>query len=212
MEIHIADASNAHLYTELLDENFKLRSEIFVDEMQWRALRSVDGRERDQFDTADATYYLAIQDGKLVGGVRRHCSLVPTLLSDVFPHLAQRSFERSPDVFESTRLYIVPEHRTHHPSRVAGYLQRALWGHTLLQGGRAINFVTWSWYPPTLVKSGLRPKPLGLPTDHDDMSLIAMTAPVDEEALQSLTAFYDLGSAPFVTTGFVPRRRARGAA
>jgi acyl-homoserine lactone synthase len=213
MEIHIVQAGNAHLYEALLDENFRLRASIFVDELKWSSLRSVNGRERDLFDRGEATYYFAIHEGRLVGSIRRHCSLAPTLLSDVFAHLAERRFERAADVYESTRQYVIPEYREEHPCKVAGYLQRALWGHSLLEGGRAVNFVTWAWYVPLLTKSGLRPKPLGLPMPHEDMQLIALTCPVDEQVLDGLTAFYDLGPARFVTTGLeaAPSRTRRAA-
>ena len=207
VEIHIVDRENAALYADLLDEHFRLRSEIFVDELRWSGLRSANGRERDQFDTPEATYYLAVERGRLVGGLRRNCSLGPTLLSDVFPHLAQRGFERAGDVYESTRQFIIPELREQHPCKVAGYLQRALWGHTLLQGGRAVQFVTWAWYVPLLTRSGLQPTPLGLPTPHEEMQLMALRTPVNEQVLEDLTAFYDLGFAPFVTTGLSPAKR-----
>ena len=212
VDIHVVDRTNRHLYAELLDENFRLRAEIFIDELGWKALRASNGRERDQFDTDDATYYFAVENGRLVGSIRRHCSLAPTLLSDVFSHLAPHGFRREAEVYESTRQYIIRAYREEHPCRVAGYLQRALWAHSFEQGGTAINFVTWAWYVPLLTRSGLRPKPLGLPTRHDDMDLIAVTCPTNTDVLDALTAFYDLEPTPFLREGLTAPARVAEAA
>jgi acyl-homoserine lactone synthase len=208
MEIHVVDKSNAHLYRDMLDENFRLRAAIFIEEMKWSALSNVNGRERDQFDDDTATYYFAVEGDRLVGGIRRHCSLDPTLLSDVFPHLATRGFERAANIYEVTRLYIAKEARGRPPCRVAGYLQRALWGHSLIEGGSATQFVTWASYVPLLARSGLRPSPLGMPTRHEDMQLMAVRSPIDERVLAELTAYYDLGPAPFLTEGLDEARAA----
>lgn len=210
MEIHIVSAHNAHLYRDLLDVNFRLRKQIFIDELQWSGLTARGDLEFDQFDTEHAVYYFALEEGQLLGSIRRHCSLQPTLLSDIFPQLAERGYERRWDVYESTRQYVIPERRRDHPCQVAGYLQRALWGHSLREGARFVNFVTASWYVPILQRSGLRLKPLGLPTKHEDMTLVAVSSPVNDTVLNGLTAFYELGSAPFIETGVqgAPRQAA----
>ncbi|MBV9078971.1 MAG: hypothetical protein JO048_16030 [Methylobacteriaceae bacterium] len=181
-------------------------------EMRWSALRSIDGRERDQFDTEGATYFLAVEQGRLAGGIRLHCSLAPTLMSEVFPHLATRGFERAADVYEGTRLYVVPERRTEHPNKVSGYLHWSVWAHTLARGGRAIQLVTWATYVPLLMRSGLRPRPLGLPTEHEGMQLMAVSTAVSEEVLMDLLVYYDIEPVPLVTTGLAPSGSERTAA
>jgi acyl-homoserine lactone synthase len=201
MEIHVIDRDNAFLYEDLLDQNWRWRANIFVDELKWPALRIVEGKERDQFDTSSATYLLAVENGRLLGGIRRLRSTEPTLLSEIFPHLAERGFERAPDVYETTRLYVVPSHREPHPCAVSGYLQRALWQHSLSEGGRAVQFVTWAWLAPTLVRSGLLPRALGLPTPHEETELIAMSSPVSQEVIANLTGFYGLEPAPMLRDG-----------
>ena len=201
MEVHVVDRNNRHLYGEVLDASFALRAEVFVREMQWRALQEVDARERDQFDTPEAVYFLAVDRGRVAGGLRRHCSLQPTLLSEVFPYLAARGFERAPDVYEGTRIHVAPEWRTEHPNKVAGYLNWAFWAHTLAQGGRAVHLVTYAQYVPTMIRSGLRPRPLGPPTRHEDMDLMAVAAAVNEDVLIDLLTFYDIAPVPLRTEG-----------
>ena len=201
MEIHVVNAANVDRYQQWMDDTFRLRSSIFIDEMKWRALREEDGRERDQFDNEDATYFLAVDEGRIAGGARLHCSLMPTLMSEIFPHAAERGFERAPDVYEGTRLFVAPEWRTEHPSKVAGYLNWAVWAYVFGCGGRAIHLVTWASYVPMLMRSGLRPQPLGLPFQHDDMQLMAVTTAVDEKVLQDLIVFYDITPLTLITTG-----------
>lgn len=211
MELHIVDQSNVHLYQDAMRMNFRLRADIFVKEMGWRALQVEDGLERDCFDTTSATHYLAIDGGRVAGSTRRHCSLEPTLLSEVFPHMASRGFARAADVYEATRICVARPWRTKHPNRVAGLLTWALWAHTFQQGGRAVNLVTYAGYVPQLMRSGLRPRPLGLPTPHEDMELMAVETAVDEAVLQSLVAYYGFAPTPWTTTGITLAREAEAA-
>ncbi len=87
--IHVVTRENRHLYTSRLEEYFRVRHEIYVEERKWEELRRPDGLERDQFDTDDATYLMAIDRDRVVGGVRLVPTDRPTLLSDVFPYLAE---------------------------------------------------------------------------------------------------------------------------
>lgn len=207
MEIHVVRGDNRHLYGRLLDENFRRRADIFVEEMRWRALRRIDDRERDQFDTPEATYILAVEDGRLLGGIRLHPSTGPTLMSEVFPHLAAAGVGSTPDLWEGTRLYIVPERRTEHPNKVSGVLHWAAWAYALRQGVRAIRLVTWASFVPHLMRSGLRPRPLGLPTPHEDMTLIAVETAVDEQALVDMLAYYDIEPVQILDEGIGERGR-----
>ncbi len=86
--IHIVSAANAAAYDWALEQDFRLRHEIYVGERKWMDLAKPDGRERDQFDTPDAIYLFAIEGGKVLGGSRLVPSLKPHLLSEVFPTLA----------------------------------------------------------------------------------------------------------------------------
>lgn len=202
MDIHVVNADNGSIYQGLMDETFRLRASIFIDEMRWRALRAQDGRERDQFDNEQATYFLAVDDGRIAGAARLHCSLSPTLMSEIFPHAAERGFERAADVYEGTRLFVSPEWRTESPNKVAGNLNWAVWAYAFSRGGRTIHLVTWASYIPRLTRSGLRPRPLGLPFQHEDMQLIAVATAVDEKVLEDLIVYYDIEPPRLVTPGF----------
>lgn len=192
--VHVIRAENAHLYEREFDQYHRLRADIFVREMGWRDLRVVDGRERDQFDTAETVHFLAIEpELGVVGGCRLHPSLGPTLLADVFPGLADvRGFERALDVAEWTRLFVVPARREERPCRTAGALKCAVLEYCLDEGVRAINGVAETWFLPNLIKLGWRPRALGETLDRDGFSLFAFCSPVTEEALATTRAYYDL--------------------
>ena len=95
----------------------------------------------------------------------------------------------------------MPERRTERPSKIAGLMHWAVWAHTLAQGGRAINLVTYASFVPHMARMGLRPRPLGLPAEHDGMHLMAVSTAVDATVLEELMTFYDILPVPFVTTG-----------
>jgi acyl-homoserine lactone synthase len=89
IRLHAVDHSNRDLYEDALDQHYVLRKKIYMDERNWRALRDVNGRERDQFDMESSVYLLAIDpQGQVAGGTRLLPSEGPTLLSEVFPQLA----------------------------------------------------------------------------------------------------------------------------
>lgn len=71
----------------LLDEMHKLRARVFAGRLGWR-VRVEYGRERDEYDTLDPTYILALTDlGTVVGCARLLPTTGPTMLSHTFPQL-----------------------------------------------------------------------------------------------------------------------------
>ena len=68
--IHAISAVNRHLYDDVLEQHFRLRHEIFVEERKWETLRRPDGREIDSYDNEDTIYLLALDRRRVVGGHR----------------------------------------------------------------------------------------------------------------------------------------------
>src|SRR3546814_11634904 len=80
-----------------------------VGERGWLDLARSDGREVDAFDNEDAVYLLGIMpDEGVVAGSRLVPSLKPHLMSEVFPELALDGVPRANDIFEWTRILVVP--------------------------------------------------------------------------------------------------------
>ena len=110
--IHIVTAANRRAYGAELAQHFRLRHDIYVAERGWKELARPDGLERDQFDNDDATYVLAVDDNRVIGGSRLIPTLKPHLLSEVFAGLAAvRGVPRGDDIVEWTRMFVVKERR-----------------------------------------------------------------------------------------------------
>lgn len=201
MRVHVVDERNKDLYVEQLDEHHCLRHQIYIGEKKWLGLRSVDGREYDQFDLPDAIYLLALaDDGAVAGGTRLLRSTGPTLLSEVFPQLADvRPFERAPDVLEWTRFFVAPRYREEHRlCRAGGLVSSAIIEFCLMAGVRKLNAVGETYWMSRISGLGWRPRPLGLPVEHEGLSICAWTIDPSEAALRSTLRAYDLGKVDLV--------------
>lgn len=112
MEVHVVTSSNQHLYADVLDQFFRARHKIYVEELHWRD-PSPDGWEIDQFDTDHAVYLIGVEEGRVITGSRFVPTNEPHMLSEVFSHLCTREggVIRDPSVAEWTRGFVVPEHR-----------------------------------------------------------------------------------------------------
>ncbi|MDU6244750.1 MAG: acyl-homoserine-lactone synthase, partial [Bradyrhizobium sp.] len=110
-EIHVVRRDNRALYEKYFDPYYRLRHEIYVKQRKWMALDRPDGREIDQFDTEDSVYLFCIDKGQLIGSMRAVPTMVPTLMSDIFPYLNLRGPIQRPDVYELSRIFVIPERR-----------------------------------------------------------------------------------------------------
>lgn len=201
MRVHVINERNRHLYVEQLDEHHCLRDLIYIGEKKWRALKSTRGREYDQFDLPETIYLLALaDDGSVAGGTRLLQSTGPTLLSDVFPHLADvRPFERAPDILEWTRFFVAPRFREEHRlCRAGGLVSAAMIEFCLMTGVRQLNAVGETYWMPRISTLGWRPRPLGLPVEHDGLSICAWTIEPSEAALRSTLRAYDIETVELV--------------
>jgi acyl-homoserine lactone synthase len=181
-EIHVVRKENRHLYEKFFDPYHLLRHDIYVKQRRWMALDRPDGREIDQFDTEEAVYLLALDGSKILGGMRAVPTTHPTLMSDIFPHLNLRSPIRRPDVYELSRIFVVPERRGEQAGPNLGtVLQAAIIEYGLSVGLTGFTIVLETWWLPRFEDQGWKAKPLGLPIDIDGMSTIAVFVDCDEE-------------------------------
>ncbi|TAK48959.1 MAG: GNAT family N-acetyltransferase [Xanthobacteraceae bacterium] len=97
--------------SKLLDEAFRHRHQIFVEEKGWNDLRREDGREIDQFDTPATVHFIARVDNKVAGYVRINPTTGPHLLGDVHYHLCAKDYRKGPDVWEWSRYSVAPTYR-----------------------------------------------------------------------------------------------------
>ena len=81
--IHIVTPENQHLFHDEMEQAYRLRHKVFVEEAKWIDLAKPDGREIDQFDNQHAVHMLYVDDGKVLGYQRMLPTTRPHLLSDV---------------------------------------------------------------------------------------------------------------------------------
>lgn len=94
-------------FPDLLDSMHRLRARVFHDRLNW----DVDvrnGRETDGFDDCRPTYILAVTGRNTVVGCARLLPATgPTLLSVLFPEIAERGlFRPHPAMIESSRFCV----------------------------------------------------------------------------------------------------------
>jgi acyl-homoserine lactone synthase len=186
-DIHVVQRDNRHLYECYFDPYFRLRHDIYVKQRKWMALDRPDGLEKDQFDTDDAVYLFCIDGGQLIGAMRALPTLMPTLMSDIFPYLNIRGPIRRQDVFELSRVFVIPERRGEHAGpRVEMLLLTAIMEYGISIGLTGFSIVLESWWLPRFERIGWKAQPLGMPQTIDGMSVLAVLVDCDETTWKSL--------------------------
>jgi acyl-homoserine lactone synthase len=187
--VHVVTVSNRHLYEDALDQSYRLRYRIYIEELKWRGPpRRDDSREIDQFDTPDAVHLLYLENNRVVGGTRLFPTTEPHMLSEVFPHFAAiRGVPREPDIAEWTRFYVTPERREEHKaSRVGSIVLASMIDYALREGLSAVSALMNTLWLPRFLGYGWRVRPLGLPDVHDGEWLVAGTIDISAEALAGI--------------------------
>jgi acyl-homoserine lactone synthase len=197
-EIHVITRENRRLYAGPLQSCFRLRHDIFVGERGWEALRRPDGRDIDAYDDDNAVYLLAIDGGRVVGGQRLYPTLIPHMISEVFPHLATRGVPRAPTIFEWTRYFVVKERRM---GRTDCRLLAGLQEFCLAEGITEVTAVVEMWWLPRWQQSGFKVRPLGLPAPVGGEACLAASIRISEESLASVRRLGGLRGSCLVREG-----------
>lgn len=191
----IVTSQNADRHREELDQAFRLRHRIFVEEKSWTDLRRDDGRETDRFDDEHAVHMLYTSDGCVVGYQRMLPSTRPHILSEILPELCEGERPAGPDIWEWTRYCVEPTHRER--GRMLSPVANALlsgvveWG---LQTGVSTILIEMNplWLL-RLVQLHFRVVPLGLPRMIGGEETLAVTASFDHRTLSRLEAMRNSG-------------------
>ncbi|NNC00864.1 GNAT family N-acetyltransferase [Corallococcus exiguus] len=101
--IHVVTSGNRNRYENHIREFHRLRHQVFVEECGWEGIRRADGLDIDSYDNANAVYLLAVDGERLVGDQRLYPTILPHMISEVFPHLATRGIPRAPYIWQWTR-------------------------------------------------------------------------------------------------------------
>lgn len=188
MGIHIVTAENIGFYADAMEQAYRLRHMVFVEEMGWNDLRRPDGREIDQFDDGRAVHMLYLDGDQLVGYQRMLPSMRPHLLSEVLSHLCDGDFPVGPHIWEWTRYCVTKDHRDRGRmlSLAGNLLLSAIveWG--LESGVSKIIIEMNPIWLLRLVQLHFRVTPLGIPQKAGKDSIVAVTAAFDARTLARL--------------------------
>lgn len=196
--IHVVSRENRALYEDSLRQYMRLRHEVFVKERGWKDLSSPDGLESDSYDDEHAVYLLAIDGDRVVGGQRLYPTALPHMISEVFPHMAQRGLLQAFDVFEWTRYFVVRERRT---GRTDCRLLAAIQEFCLEEGITQVTAVVEMWWLPRWQQVGFKVKPLGLPSMIEGQPCIAAAIQISWDSLQHVRRFAGLHGSCLVRNG-----------
>jgi acyl-homoserine lactone synthase len=179
--IHVISAVNRHLYEDVIEQHFRVRHEIFVEERKWEGLRKPDSREIDAYDNGDAIYLLALENRRVLGGYRLYPTTKPTMMSEVFPHLAAvRGCPVDPLAWEWSRFFVARDRRD---GALNLQLMATAQEFCLDQGIERLCLVMETWWLPRFHDIGFVVTPLGLPALVEDSWTMAATIEVRQESL-----------------------------
>jgi acyl-homoserine lactone synthase len=178
--IRIIDRHNRTEFENSLDQNFRLRRDIFVVERGWTDFdRGI--YETDQYDTEDTVYVVSIDaSDNVVGGFRLYPSVLPHMLSETFAHMVDGRILQRPDIFELSRLGLAQSARN---SRTYCELFLGLLECGLALGLSGTTALIRTLRIPVVQTIGLSVIPLGLPREIDQESQTAILIEIDEASL-----------------------------
>ncbi len=96
MVVHVITESIKQRYKLELEQNFKIRHKVFAERQNWKALQKPDKRDIDQFDDKNATHFLVLENGNVIGGSRLNGLTGANLTVDVFSNLIEKPFPDTP--------------------------------------------------------------------------------------------------------------------
>lgn len=199
--VHVITQENSHLYQDSLKQFHRLRHQIFVEERGWSALKRQDGLEVDSYDNEHAIYLLAIDGDRVVGGQRLYPTLLPHMISEVFPHMVSRGIPQAAHILEWTRYFVVKERRT---GRTDCRLLAAMQAFCLEEGISEVTAVVEMWWLPRWQQTGFKVRPLGLPQMIEGQPCVVAAIEISEESLQHVRKLAGLRGASLVREGCLP--------
>jgi acyl-homoserine lactone synthase len=183
--IHVISATNRHLYEDVLDQYFRLRHDIFVEERRWETLRKHDGREIDSYDNEDTIYLLALEGRRVVGGHRLYPTTKPAMMDEIFPHLADvRGCPSDPLIWEWSRYFVVRDRRD---GNLNLQLMTAVQEFCLTEGIMQVSAIMETWWLPRFHDAGFVVVPLGLPALIEDAWTMAALIDISPDTLRAVS-------------------------
>ena len=193
MENITFNLTELHKYGSAFFEFLALRKQFFVDQLGWDIPHD-DNVEMDQYDNPKAYYSLAIQNGKVVGGMRAMATTAQWgshtyMLRDAvdgkligIPTNILPEAEVTPTIWEATRIVISDEIDTHaERSKCLGLLLNGVVTQAKSQGATEIMALCPPVFARTMRQLGFPVHVIGDPyvNMHDNRKYVAMKGKLD---------------------------------
>ena len=186
--LQIVTHSDTSVGATLLDQAFRLRHKVFVEEKGWSDLQHENGRETDRFDDRYAIHMLYIEAGRVIGYQRMLPTTRPHLLSEVLAELCEGERPVGPNIWEWTRYCVEPAHRER--GRKLSPVANALLSGIVEWGlGTGVDSIVIEMNPLwllRLVQLHFQVTPLGVPRLINGEETVAVVAKFDERTLDRL--------------------------
>lgn len=106
--VAIVTAKNFDLYETAMEEMYRLRYFVAIEELGWQLPDSEGSRDKDAYDRDDTIYFLDFDDaGELIGTARLNPTTKPHLMTDIFPTLCSfTDIPVAPDIYEFSRFLV----------------------------------------------------------------------------------------------------------
>ncbi len=186
--IELITKYNIDHYRAEIEQMFRLRYKIFVEDKGWNLPMAKNGLEIDQFDHEDAAYLIAFDDNReILGSVRFTPTDKPNMLNDVFSHLVEGEVPVGPMIWETSRGFSTVKSKRETLTPVLSILMVGMVEVGLLVGANKMNFVVGTKLYPTFLNAGWGVTPLGFPhTDENGDEILAASLKIDSLALHNV--------------------------
>lgn len=180
MRVHVVTAFNRQVYLDELEAMHRHRHDLFVDQMGWRALKSADRLDIDEFDNEHATYLIAIDArNRVVGSGRLIPSWRPHMLKNLFPEYCAGAVPVGPALWEWTRHAGGGRDFSRKENLEIQYaLNLGVLEFAVSRGIEAYTGILEAHILPFAGELGWRSEPLGLPRHYGEGTAIALYNPI----------------------------------
>ena len=201
--LHVVTRENRHHYKGRLDEMFRLRYEVFVEE-RGRQTPGEAPLDIDQFDTEAAIYFLYVdEDDAVVASLR----LLPTtgshIMSADLSHLCIEDIPVGDWIFEASKAAVRKAYRS--GGAVWQSMMAGVFEYCLMCGIEGLTSVIALHLFMDRLRHDVDFRPLGPPSEVDGEQRIALYRPVTVEALQIMRQRLELQGSMLTWIGDLKR-------
>jgi len=204
--LYFVDRHNRSQFAGQIEEMYRIRHRIYVDERGWKAIAKPDGREIDQFDTEDALYILALDDcGAVMGGTRLLPTTGPHLMRDVFAHTV--TWGRVPcdaRIYEISRYFVWGNLRREARAKLVHELLCGVLEFAMERGISHLSGVFDTFFIPRFLEGNWKIHHLGLPTEYPEGVCASFMLEVDRARLTQMHERFGIAGPSLFYSHFPP--------